>query len=262
VTSAPFQQGQASLPYTITTVPVAADVNFVVTASFGGVSKSLNLTVAAPRPKSVNIPNPDSVTGGQPFSGNTVTLDGLSPAGGMYLFLQSSDPTVAVVPPTVHVGANTQTSDQFTIQTKPVTGQKIPKICAAYDSTPPSACASLYVHAPPQGNLRVEGFLFSVNGQSVVVNSLQPGQSFTMCIIIKNVGQAASVATDFNITLTKNDGSTVQTWNKNVPKLNPNSTTSASDVCIDVSALGNGYTYDFNGAFGTGSAFFMLQLSF
>jgi hypothetical protein len=263
-TSVPFQQGQASAPYQIPTVPVATDTTFSVIAAFGGVSKSLALTVNAPRPKDVNIPTPDSVTGGQPFSGNTVTLNALAPASGMYVYLKSSEPTVATVPGTVHVGGNTKTSDQFTIQTKPVSGQQIPNICASYDAafTPPTPCSSLYVHAPSEGTLAIQSYVFTVNGQAVAVNDLQPGQAFSMCPIIKNVGQAASSSTTLNVTLSKSDGSTVQTWSPTVPGLNPNTTTGTSDVCIDVPALSSGYTYDFNGSFGSAGWFFMIQLSF
>jgi len=263
-TSVRFQQGQASALYEIPTVQVATDTTFSVSAAFGGVSKSLTLTVKAPRPKDVNIPPPDSVTGGQPFSGNTVTLNALAPTSGMYVYLQSSEPTVATVPATVHVVGNTKTSQQFTIQTKAVSGQQIPRICASYDAafTPPTPCSSLYVHAPSQGALVIQSYVFTVNGQAVAVNDLQPGQAFTMCPIIKNVGEAASSSTTLNVTLSKSDGSIVQTWAKTVPGLNPNTTTGASDVCIDVQALTSGYTYDFNGSFGTGSSFFMLQLSF
>lgn len=100
---------------------------------------------------------------------------------------------MATVPGSVHVGGNTKTSDQFTIQTKSVSGQQIPKICASYDAafTAPTPCSSLYVHASSQGALIIQSYVFTVNGQAVVVNDLQPGQAFTMCPIIKNVGQAA-----------------------------------------------------------------------
>lgn len=259
VSSLSFQAGQASLQYAIFTLPVATDAATVVTVSFGGVSKSQSLTIQAPRPQGVSL-NPPTVMSGQTSQG-TVSLNGMPPGSGMNIFLQSSDPATAQVPPAVHVGPGSKTSAAFTIQAKPVSSDKAVTISAAYDSTPPTAHAQLTVKAP-QAALRIYSIVWYVNGQAVQADDIQAQQSFKMCPSVVNVGGTASSPTTLEISLSQSNNTTVQTWNVSVPALSPNTGTGASGVCIDEPGLSSGYTYDFNGRFDSGGGwFFMAQLS-
>jgi probable HAF family extracellular repeat protein len=111
--------GASSRTFTITTRTVTTNVSGTVSASYGGVSKALALTVRPIRVKTVTLaPNP--ATGGATVAG-TLTLECAAPASGVVVTLSSSNgavaaPTVSTV--TIPAGAS---SASFSVRTSAVT---------------------------------------------------------------------------------------------------------------------------------------------
>ncbi len=87
-------------------------------------------------PLGINL-RPAQVTGGNPSLG-TVTLNPPAPAGGATVTLQSSNPAIASVPPSVGVPGGASTAS-FTVTTAGVSFTTPVTITATYNSTPQSA---------------------------------------------------------------------------------------------------------------------------
>lgn len=94
-------------------------VNLSVDVDFG--------SVLYPLPSQLNI-SPAAVTGGSNTTG-TITIDQAAPAGGVTVTLSSSNTNWATVPATVTIPEG-QSSETFTITTKPVTGDSVATITA------------------------------------------------------------------------------------------------------------------------------------
>jgi hypothetical protein len=251
--------GSPTATFTFSTIPVATDLTATIEACFGGDSKSASLTIEAPRPYNVTF-NPNPVTGGN-SSGGKVYMNGPAPTGGIHVTLSSSNAAVAAVPAIVSVATGASVSASFTVTTERVTSQTDVSVSASYAGT--TIPGTLTVTPPPQAQLTVSFLYFYVNNQAVQVVDLQAGQAFSMCIDVKNIGHATSRATAIQVVLTRSDGTTLQTWVKDVPQLPPGTVTGANNPCIDVPALDSGYSYDFNGVFeATNSRFYLLGLSF
>ncbi len=109
--------GATSKTFQITTVAVSANQNGPLTASAGGVSKSVNVTVRRIGLSSLTL-NPNPVTGGQSTTG-TVTLERAAGPGNIVVSLTSSNPSVASVPASVTIPAGTK-SKTFTVTTNGV----------------------------------------------------------------------------------------------------------------------------------------------
>ncbi len=140
----------ATATATVTTQPVSSTTSVTISATYGGVTKTVPLTVQAATLVSLTL-NPASPTGGKNSIG-TVTLSGPAPTGGAVVSLSSSNPAVASIPApgtiTVAAGATTAAA---TITTQIVTTSTPVTISATYSSitktatltVQPAALASL-----------------------------------------------------------------------------------------------------------------------
>ncbi len=106
--------GSTTVNFTITTKPVTTQTTAVLTASAGGVQKTLTLVVNPPGYSGLTI-NTDTVAGGSPATG-TVSFFGVAPAGGLAIALSSNSP-FATVPASVTVPAGSS-SATFPIATR------------------------------------------------------------------------------------------------------------------------------------------------
>ena len=95
VTGGLVPAGMISGAFTVATNSVSAPASADVTASYGGVIRSVTLTVIPPLTVTSVTLNPATVTGGGSSQG-TVTLSGVAPAGGVVVALSSS--SAAAVP--------------------------------------------------------------------------------------------------------------------------------------------------------------------
>lgn len=107
--------GATSASFSITTSPVAANLDVVITASAGGTSLNETLSLRAPSLTSFYVRS-SSVGGGAVVPSNRVTLDGPAPAGGLAIALSSSSPLVQA-PSTVMVAEGQTVSTYFDIPT-------------------------------------------------------------------------------------------------------------------------------------------------
>jgi hypothetical protein len=131
-----------SAAFSITTTAVTANTLVTISAAYNGITVPVTLTVTPLGVASVNL-DQKGVIGGKTLAGNSVSLSGPAPAGGVTVSLASSDPAVAAVPPTVTVAAGSATSAPFSITTSVVSQQTAVTISATYQGT--SATATLNV---------------------------------------------------------------------------------------------------------------------
>ncbi|MBN9658547.1 MAG: carboxypeptidase regulatory-like domain-containing protein [Acidobacteria bacterium] len=129
--------GSFSLP----TSAVSSNVSVTLTASFGGVSKNVTVTVKPTAILSLTI-SPLTVSGGKPFSAALVTLDGPAPPGGANVTLVSSD-SAAVPSPVVTIPAGATNSGYFSIPTNFVASSRPVTITASYGGVSKTASVTV-----------------------------------------------------------------------------------------------------------------------
>lgn len=102
--------------FTMTTNSVSANTPVTVTASYGGASKTVTITVKPPGLYAFTV-NPTTITGGKPITYGRVILDGPAGPSGAALTIVSSNPSVATPPAVVNLPAGTTMSAYFAIDT-------------------------------------------------------------------------------------------------------------------------------------------------
>jgi uncharacterized protein (TIGR03437 family) len=115
--------------FQISTNPVSSAKTVTLTASYGGSTETVIVTVQQLSPVSVVV-NPSSVPGGSAATG-TVTLSGAM-SHAVVVQLSSSNTAVATVPTTVTVSAGAVTSQAFTVTTSQVQTNQTAVITATY----------------------------------------------------------------------------------------------------------------------------------
>jgi len=143
--SVTIEAGATSATFTVSTSAVASSTTVTISAAYGGVTKTVLLTVTpAPPPPptlaSVTL-NPSSVIGGLQSSTGTVTLSGAAPTGGVQVMLSSSN-GAASVPISVIVPAGAS-SATFTVSTSIVLVSTSATISASYNGTTRTASLSV-----------------------------------------------------------------------------------------------------------------------
>lgn len=194
----PFLASSANL--NVHTLPVAQDISFQITACFSAVSKTVPLTVMAPRPRLLTL-DPNPVQGGNPSTG-TVTLKGLAPAGGIDVALSANPGGVARVPANVHVAAG-MSSASFTLTTQTVTTQQGVTVSASYAGTTVSSILTVQPSSAPCGGF----FLLSLNPTSFL--SIPPtGATVTATVSLGSLGPAPQAGATVNISQVANPPAT------------------------------------------------------
>jgi len=138
--------GSNSVTLPIPTNPVVKATTTVLTATAGGASQQVILTVSPAGVGSLTL-SPSTVTGGNPSTG-TVTLTGPAPTGNLPVNLNSNNAN-AIVPGTVTVQAGATTAT-FTVTTLSVRNQATATLSAALGSSNGTADLTI-VPAIPQG---------------------------------------------------------------------------------------------------------------
>jgi peptidoglycan/xylan/chitin deacetylase (PgdA/CDA1 family) len=134
--------GSTSTTFNIQTAAVSASTSITIAASYGGVSKTANLTVVPPALSSVSL-NPTAVVGGATSEG-TVTLSGPAPSGGSLVSLSSSRTSTASVPSSVRVPEGSSTAT-FTVTTYATTISRTVTITARFNSVSKTTSLSVTV---------------------------------------------------------------------------------------------------------------------
>ncbi|MCX6592434.1 MAG: S8 family serine peptidase [Acidobacteria bacterium] len=131
--AAVVQAGATVAVFNITTPAVATTGTSVISATYGGITKSITLTVRPVALSSISLAS-TTMNGGVSTTTNRVFLDGPAPAGGVVVALTSSDPA-AVVPASVTVPVGATFSPYFTITTSQVFGSnKVVTITGTYST--------------------------------------------------------------------------------------------------------------------------------
>jgi hypothetical protein len=168
--------GSTSATFSITTSAVSANMNVVITGSYGSTqTATLTVTPAAVTLTSVAL-SPASVQGGAASAG-TVTISGPAPSGGVVITL-SSDNSTAVVPASVTVAAGATTAT-FTVNTNPVASSTTANISATYGTT---LSAALTVTPP------------SITSMTLNPTSLIGGSSSTGTVTLSGAAPAGGLA--------------------------------------------------------------------
>ncbi|MCX6595322.1 MAG: S8 family serine peptidase [Acidobacteria bacterium] len=145
--AAVVQAGMSVAVFNITTPAVTTTGTSVISATYGGITKSITLTVRPVALSSVSLAS-SLINGGVSTTTNRVYLDGPAPAGGVVVNLTSSDPA-ATVPASVTVPAGATFSPYFTITTVQVYGGNKPvTISGSYNGTVKTATLTLRPLAP------------------------------------------------------------------------------------------------------------------
>jgi hypothetical protein len=124
--------------FSISTTGVATQMTVSISATYGGVMKSVNLTVTPASVSRVTLAANGAV-GGEVVSSNTVSLLGQAPSGGDVISLSSSNSAVAAVPPTMAIQAGSGISQPFNIATSAVATSTVVVISAVYNGITKSA---------------------------------------------------------------------------------------------------------------------------
>lgn len=119
-----------SNPFTITTTAVTSNTLATISATLGGVTKSVNLSVVPFSVYAVYL-SPAVTGGGSTTTGNRVQLNSVAPAGGAVVSLASDTPGVTV-PATVSIAAGSSVSSYFSITTSAVSVSTPVQITATY----------------------------------------------------------------------------------------------------------------------------------
>ena len=233
--SVAVQAGGYTAVFPIETRAVSMSTAVTLTATYAGKSDTYRLVVHPPAIRSVTL-NPSTVIGSQSSTG-TVTLDGKAPAGGVYVNLSSSRPSVAAVPERVKVDAN-QWHASFTITTAQVPGTTEVQISASLRGT---RSATLKVNPAPRPDLGIYNVIITdMDGN--VLSRPPAGEPFRMYMNVVNGGNAAAGASTLMVKLRGSNGFS-QDWEKPAPQLAPST---GANILIEVPALASDVAYDFN----------------
>jgi hypothetical protein len=144
--------GATQTTFQVTSVPVASATPVVISVSFGGATRNLNLTLNPIAPAFITLAS-STVVGGNNSTNNRVNLNGFAAPGGTVVTLTSSDPTIANPPATVTVAAGSVASPAFTIPTFAVAANTPVTITATIGSVSVSTVLNVQVATPQSVSL-------------------------------------------------------------------------------------------------------------
>jgi hypothetical protein len=127
--------------FIVKTGSVTAATPVVITATYGGVSKSITVNVK-PTALAALVASVAAVTGGK-ASGASVALDGPAPPAGAVVTLISSSPTVVIPPSTITIAGGATYSTYFAIATRAVMTTTQVTITASYGGVSKSAIVTV-----------------------------------------------------------------------------------------------------------------------
>ncbi len=127
--TATILSGQSSVIVNASTSSVATNQDVVITGTLEGATRTANITVTPPRPKSVVLSQATVYGGSATVLTATVTIELPAPAGGMSVALSSGSPTFASVPASTTI-AGGQTKATFPVTHYAVNNDKAAAIRA------------------------------------------------------------------------------------------------------------------------------------
>ncbi len=286
-----FTQGSDTASFGIQTAAVAADTAVTITVtlpagplSTGGTLTATLIVKGAPQAGAVRslFVNPPSVLGGNAATG-TVVLDGLAPAGGAVVSLESANPAVVSLPAAVTVAAGTDRAS-FSITTSPVATQTNVTLIARFNNSftattvavlPPLTVASLAFNPSTvvggnasTGTVTLSGAA-GASGAVVSLSSSNPGVVSVPGTVTVTAGAAsasftattASVAATTSVTVTAslNGQAASATLTVTPPSSGPLAAPTLLSPANDARfSAGQAIAFDWTDV--TGAAFYTIQI--
>jgi hypothetical protein len=167
--------GETTVKVTLATRAVTATENGQLTATFAGVTKSVQVSVVAPVMASLTV-EPNAVVGGTSATG-TLELTSVAPAGGLVVSLTSSKSDVGV-PASVTVPAGS-TAVAFNIQTTKVTADVTSVITAGLNGNTRTAQIRVVAH--------------QLSTVAITPSSVSGGTSFTGRVTLQQAAPAGGI---------------------------------------------------------------------
>jgi hypothetical protein len=194
----------------ITTKPTAHTTNVTITATYKGVTKSKVIVIYEPFISSISLPSTIETTSTAQVS---VRLTGRAPAGGVTISIQSSNPTVLPVPPSITVAAGAL-SASFATTADDITSNKTVTITAKSKGIT-LAKSTVVTYTPPEPTesftmTRTDAGPIPVGGHAtfnVCISSL-PSKSLKLYLNVNNPTRA--FPDPLSLTWTPSDASLCQ----------------------------------------------------
>jgi LmbE family N-acetylglucosaminyl deacetylase len=181
--------GASSATFTISTSPVSATTQVVITATIGGQNKTANLTVTPAGPTGLTLV-PASAIGGSNVQA-TVTVSTAAPPGGQVLDLAASNPSLVSMPATVTVPAGSTTAS-FSIATSPVASAQTLSVTASNAGVTVSATLTLNPLLLTGLSLNPASVAGGVSSQGTVTMN-GPAYDSSAVVLLSSSNGAASV---------------------------------------------------------------------
>jgi hypothetical protein len=220
--------GETTVKVTLATRAVTATENGQLTATFAGVSKSLQVSVLAPLMASLTI-EPNAVVGGSAATG-TLELSSIAPSGGLVVSLASNSSGV-VVPATITIPAGA-TTVSFTVQTSKVASDVTTSITATLNGNTRTTQVRVVAH--------------QLSSVAVTPSSVSGGSTFTGRVTMQQAAPAGGIvvalsgsdsAVSIPSTVTIDGGKSTATFAGTTAAV-----TSTKNVTITASLNGNSVT--------------------
>ena len=196
--------GQTSGSFIVSTTPVAATVNAIISGTLGSNTQTATLAVTAPTLVGISF-SPTSVVGGTSSTG-TVTISSAAPTGGLVVSLSSNNAAVTV-PSSVTVAAG-QTSAGFSASTTPVASNISATITGTLGST--STTATLAVTAPTLVGILLNPTAVYGGASSagiVTISSAAPTGGLTIVLSSNSTASGVTVPATSTIAVGQTSGS-------------------------------------------------------
>ena len=167
--------GETTVKVTLATRAVTATENGQLTATFAGVSKSVQVSVLAPVMASLTI-EPNAVVGGSSATG-TLELSSIAPSGGLVVSLSSNKSDV-LVPATITIPAGS-TTVSFAVQTSKVASDVTASITVTLNGNTRTAQLRVVAH--------------QLSTVAVSPSSVSGGTSFTGRVTLQQAAPAGGI---------------------------------------------------------------------
>ena len=191
--------GSITASFPIASYPVDTVTNATISATFGGVTQTVTLTVNPPVLSTLTL-NPTSVIGGTASQG-TVTLNGPAPSDG-FLVTLSENSSATGVPASVTV-AGGSTSATFAISTTPVGSANVATISALSGAVTKTASLTVNTPAVASFTLTPASVTGGIASQGLVtLTGSAPSGGFV--VTLSSNSSAASLPA--SVTVTEGDG--------------------------------------------------------
>lgn len=178
--------GQRKRTFPVVTRPVDRPVPITVSVSYQGESLATTRTVQPPGIEAFSLDQP-RILGGSVATAR-VTLTGPAPAGGLPLYLHSSNEDLVPVPKPLLIPANA-TSVSFALPTRPAARSATVMLAAAVGPDPATARSfPVFVAHVPQPDIAILNWSF--RDDSGVLAELPRGRAFQLCAEVANRSEA------------------------------------------------------------------------